>query len=407
MTRIGFYANTEGYGGSEVYLKSLIRGLKDKPYEIFLFCNQGFMVERILEQGQNITVVYFDKKPLNPHPAPATSAMDFKPSLKTIWWTLAPASVKLFFGFKRDSKRLSTIFKDYRLDILHANEVSPAPEAALCAAKAAGIQCVLGTFHALPKASEQFSWVYSLIKSLTFKNVDAAIFVSRASSEAWAKHTPIAKDKIHVVYNGIILDRYGPIPETEKQCYRDEFNIRPEDIVIGVAARLAKEKGHLDLVSAIGLIAPQLPNLRVLLMGEGDLTEPLKELIKSKNITGHFRFLGFRTDVDKINHILDLAVLPSTARESLPYALIEAMACSKPTVATRVGGVPEVVEEGITGLLVQAGNPKELAAAILAICQDNAKAKQMGERGRKKVEEYFTQERMLKETVDLYQKCLK
>jgi glycosyltransferase involved in cell wall biosynthesis len=123
-------------------------------------------------------------------------------------------------------------------------------------------------------------------------------------------------------------------------------------------------------------------------------------------IGGRVHFLGYRTDVADVTQVYDVAVLPSVAGEGLPHAVLEAMALRKPMVASRFSGIPEEVEEGVTGTLVPRGDVKGLAGAIIDLLTNPEKARAFGEAGRRRVEEKFALKRMLDETFALYEELL-
>ena len=160
-------------------------------------------------------------------------------------------------------------------------------------------------------------------------------------------------------------------------------------------ARLEPEKGHRYLLAAWPEIAQAVPNAWLLLVGDGSLTDALRAqaLALPPAARGRVVFAGGQTDVVAMTQALDLAVLPSL-REAQGIALLEAMAASVPVVASRVGGIPETIRDGIDGLLVPAADPDALAAAIVRLAHDAALRERLVASGRRRVEDHFSARRI-------------
>jgi glycosyltransferase involved in cell wall biosynthesis len=171
--------------------------------------------------------------------------------------------------------------------------------------------------------------------------------------------------------------------------------------VVGNVAALVPHKGQRDLIEAARLVVPQFPDARFVILGEGELRDPLERLIREHRLEKHVLLPGFRTDVIGCIKGFDLFVL-SSITEGLGTSLLDAMACAKPIVATRAGGIPEVVADGATGVLVPPRDPHALAEAIVRLLRDPAARQRMGDAGLARVRERFTVERMVAETAELY-----
>jgi glycosyltransferase involved in cell wall biosynthesis len=161
---------------------------------------------------------------------------------------------------------------------------------------------------------------------------------------------------------------------------------------VGAVGRLSPEKGFDVFVRAAAIVARHRPDVSFVLYGEGPLRPALEELIRREGLVGRFVLGGFRQDLPAVLPQLDVAV-SSSHTEGLPVALLEAMAAGLPVVATRVGGTPEVVADGVTGLLVPPNDPAALAAKVMALLDDPRRAA-MGEAGRRRVRDEFTFEAM-------------
>jgi len=160
-------------------------------------------------------------------------------------------------------------------------------------------------------------------------------------------------------------------------------------------------KGQRYLIEAAHLVVQKIPDARFVILGEGELREHLEHLVREHHLEKHVLLPGFRTDVIGCIKGFDLFVM-SSVTEGLGTSLLDAMACRKAIVGTRAGGIPEVVDEGRTGLLVEPRDPHQLADAILRLIQDEAMRKRMAEAGYARVRERFTVERMVADTAAVY-----
>ncbi|MQA31612.1 MAG: glycosyltransferase [Luteitalea sp.] len=171
--------------------------------------------------------------------------------------------------------------------------------------------------------------------------------------------------------------------------------------VVGNVAALVPHKGQRHLVEAARIVVRQVPDARFVILGEGELREPLERLVRGYSLEKHVLLPGFRTDVLGCIKGFDLFVL-SSITEGLGTSLLDAMACARPIVATRAGGIPEVVEHRVTGLLVEPRQDQALAGAIIEMLNDGERRRRMGEAGLSRVAQRFTLERMVAATADVY-----
>jgi L-malate glycosyltransferase len=145
-----------------------------------------------------------------------------------------------------------------------------------------------------------------------------------------------------------------------------------------------------------------VPDARVVILGEGELRAALEHQVKQLHLEKHVLLPGFREDVLALLKGFDIFVM-SSETEGLGTSILDAMACGKPVVATRTGGIPEVVEDGVTGLLVEPRDPKSLAQAITTLLQDGGRRAAMGAAGLARVRERFTVDRMVAATIAVYE----
>jgi glycosyltransferase involved in cell wall biosynthesis len=206
------------------------------------------------------------------------------------------------------------------------------------------------------------------------------------------------------VYNGIDVDaivaRSG-----DPGALRRSLGLSPQDLVCTTVGRLVPVKGHEDLIHAFGEAIASHPELCLVLVGEGELRGDLEDLARRLGLAERVRFTGWRDDVPELLSASDLFVLPSH-NEGLGLVLVEAMAKRLPAVATAVGGVPEVVSDGETGILVPPRAPDELARAIGELAADAERRTRMGEAGYGRAVERFSVESTVRRTEEIYREVL-
>jgi len=212
----------------------------------------------------------------------------------------------------------------------------------------------------------------------------------------------INRDKVKTIYNGIDLNRYNHSGRVAKGRLRDELNIPQDTLIISTIANLIPEKGIDCLLEAAKQVLLKSKNTLFLIVGAGKEMSFLKKLSQDLGITDHVIFLGFRDDMESILSSTDIFVCPSIWKEAFGLVIAEAMGCAKPVIASKVGGIPELVEDGITGILVPPGDSEKLAVAINQLIQNKDLRIILGKAGRKRAEKYFHLEGMVQRTINLY-----
>ncbi len=214
----------------------------------------------------------------------------------------------------------------------------------------------------------------------------------------------VSPGKIRVVNSSIDLSRFEEARSRRASLraeVRDELGLPHHDPVIGNVAALADHKSQTDLIAAVPALLREIPAARVIIAGEGKLRPALEAQIRSLGLGERVRILGFRSDVPRLLAALDLFVM-SSKLEGFCNSVLEAFAMSLPVVATRAGGLPEMVFDGETGLLTPVHDPASLAAALVRMLGDGEMARRMAEAGRRLVESQYTAERMVERTRAAY-----
>ena len=208
---------------------------------------------------------------------------------------------------------------------------------------------------------------------------------------------------VSLIYNGIDLARYDQMVPC---CtLREEYGLPPEGPLVGVVARLEQEKGHPTLIDAWPTVLASFPAATLLMIGEGSRLDALTTQVRDLGLERSVIFTGRRDDVPEVTKSLDVAVLPSY-REAQGLTILEAMALSRPVVASNVGGIPEMIEDGRTGLLVRPHDPTALADAILRLLRDHPLADTLARAGHDMVHERFCVELMVRAVESIYDEAL-
>jgi glycosyltransferase involved in cell wall biosynthesis len=235
-----------------------------------------------------------------------------------------------------------------------------------------------------------------LMRQLT-PHMDQLIAVSQSIVKKIAAEERLGAP-VKLIYNGVDLQRFD---RQEPSTIREEYGLEPGSRIVGVVARLEPEKGHQTLIEAWPHVLHTSPDAYLLIVGEGSRRDFLEQWASAHKVAHRVIFTGRRDDVPAVTAAFDVAVLPSW-REAQGLSILEAMALSRPVVASDVGGIPEMIQDGETGLLVEHDNPVALAAAITRLLQDRALAERIATAGHDLVHERFCVELMVKAIEEIY-----
>jgi len=211
---------------------------------------------------------------------------------------------------------------------------------------------------------------------------------------------------IRVLYTGVNLRRFQPVPGEDLADLRGELAIKTDERAVVAAAYLVAGKGMRDLVAASPALLREHSNAVFVIVGDGPELEPLRALARELGVSERFRFPGLRSDVNRFMGLADVVVVPSVYRDTAPLAVVEAMASGRPVIGTRVGGIPELIADGETGILVDPQAPQQLASALIGLLADSQLARAMGAAGRQRAERLFSADRWINETIAFYQEHL-
>ena len=229
------------------------------------------------------------------------------------------------------------------------------------------------------------------------------VAVSQGVAKSLIESRVVPKDKVTVIYNGIETSNFDDLPCAIKRV-RKEFGINDTDILIGSVGRLSEEKGYKYLVEAAKIVCEKYNHAKIMIVGPGKLREVLYQQISKLNLRNKFILTGYREDIPEILQSFDIFVLPSLT-EGLPLSLLEAMASGKPVVASAVGGTPEVIQHGVTGILVPPKDSQALAQGVISIIRDKTYTL-YGKAGKLLVQKNFDFSRTAAEYKHLYLQVL-
>lgn len=339
-----------------------------------------FLVREIQRRGYPVTFVVQPKSPLH-HKAKEAGLSVLPVRMRSE--ADAAAMVRLAFFMKMKKCRLVHFHDAHSLAVGGA------------AASLAGIPLRVMTRRVdFPLKKNFFS------KRKYQKNLDALIAISKGVKKVMVEGG-VDSRLIKVISSGIDFSPYTNIMPCE--YLRQELSFKAKDFLVGIIAHLADHKGHKYLIRAAKILKEKAPRIKVIIVGRGPLEMELKQESRKSHVDDMVYFLGYREDIPQILCSLDVFVL-SSYLEGMGSTILDAMACSLPVVATRTGGIPEVVEDKETGLLVPPKDSGALAEAILSLYKDKKYAEKLGRKGSEVVREKFSAESMAGKVINLYEK---
>lgn len=229
------------------------------------------------------------------------------------------------------------------------------------------------------------------------------VTVSESVRQYMIHEEGISPEKVVAVPTGVNLERFDPV--NSKGGLKAELGLKESTPLAGMIAIFRKKKGHHILLEAVPDILKAVPDAKFVLAGNGPTEEKIKEMSREMGIDRHMVFLGLRPDIPSVLKSIDVFVLP-TLQEALGTSLLEAMAMEKPVVTSNIDGIPEIVKDGVTGLLVKPGDSAGLAQAVISLLRNGEKARAMGLEGRKITESGYTVDRMVEGMHRVYRSLL-
>lgn len=355
--------------------------LKGQGYRVYGICSKGRWFDSIGRSGiklKNITI----KRKISP-------------------LSDAVALARMFFYFKKE-----------KFQIVHTHTPKPGFLGQI-AAKLAGVPVVINTVHGFysrENSSVAKTTAFVFVEKISGFFSDKIFSQSKEYMRMAFEKKICARSKLDFLGNGIDLEKFNSsrfTPEFIAQK-KTELGISHEAKIVGVAGRLVKEKGFLDLFEALKIICNRFSNIILIVAGPEDFEKKdaiSKDIVKKYGIDEHVKFIGEREDMDEIYPLMDIFVLPSH-REGLPRSLLEASAEKKPIVATNIQGCREAVDDQKTGILVPVRNPEKLAEAIAFFLLHPEEAMRMGENACLKAKKEFDENLIFEKIKNAYENLL-
>ena len=291
--------------------------------------------------------------------------------------------------------RLLSIIRKENPDIIHLHSRRGADILGGIAARLSGTRCILTR-----RVDNPENRLWANVKYRLYHHV---VTISEGIREVLVTEG-VPEGKITCVHSAVDVDLYSRT--FDREWFDEEFGLREGSLACGVVAQFIERKGHRFLLRAVPEILKAVPGVIFLFFGKGPVEDQLKSRCRELGIEEHVLFAGFRDDLDRIMGCLDLVIHPALM-EGLGVSLLQAAAAGVPIVGTRVGGIPEIVRDGVNGYLIPPGDVPSLMDATTRIITDRDLARQLGENGKRIVSEHFSIESMVEGNIGVYRDLMR
>ena len=379
MKRILYlHAGAEMYGADKVLLE-LIKGLDSKEFEAHVILpNDGVLVEALRQVGAKVSVLDY----------PILRRKYFNPK----------GILEYLKSYRRYSQKIAQYVRENGIDLVHNNTTAVLEGIYLKRKVKLPLVWHVHEIIVKPKAISNF------INFLMGRYADTIVTVSNAVANHVKQSRYVKDDQIQVIYNGVDNAVYH---EIDASSVRDQFGIAQDALVIGMVGRVNAWKGQGDFLEAVTPILQANPKTVAFLAGsafEGEewRVDELEKAISASPVAGQIKRIDYYSKTIELYNMFDIFVLPSTNPDPLPTVVLEAMACGKPVVGYRHGGVCEMVKEGENGLLATPNKPAELSKAIQELAGNTEKREQLGSASVQRQKEFFSLESYIRNFSELY-----
>jgi len=294
--------------------------------------------------------------------------------------------------------KLAAALRKSQADVIHTHMYF-ASTIGRIAGKIAGIKIIFTHVHS---SYEHYNPRNLFIEKILSKMTHKVICISNNVRDFVINVEKVDPSRVVIVYNGISLVKVSPRGEI-----REAFRVSEGDIIITMVANLFENKGHKVLLKALSLLVERYGDIKCWIIGQGPLRQELEEYVQQLNLSQRIVFWGERYDVPQLLSASDLFILSTIRREGLAISLIEALAYKVPIIATKVGGIPEVITDKVNGLLIAPNEPFLLASAIEELLNNPDESYQYAQTGFKRFKNQFESITMVRKIESLYKEALK
>lgn len=360
-----------GGGGQVTYVTRLATELTRLGHEVTIGCREGsVLVAHAQEAGCSVYDRFVFKGGFRP----------------LVWW--------------RDLREARRYLRERTPDIIHVNGSQDHWIFALANRSLRRRCCLLRTRHNTYTVKNHWA-----NRRLNRHWTDYQIVVCEVVRRQLASQSAFDGRRMCSIHNGVDTERFKPDLEARTRA-REEFGYTEEHVVCGIAARLVPAKGHEFLFKATAHLKDTFPNLRLLVLGQGNLEAQLRQMTIDLGIQDIVQFAGFREDMAYCTQAFDIGALPSIDCDTSSFSLKEEMASGKPVIASDYGGLKEIVNDGLEGLVVPAGSVAPLGSALRRLIRDPEARRHMGEAGRDRVLRDFAVEVFAQRTLTAYHRAI-
>ena len=376
--KILYLITKSNWGGAQRYVFDLASELKDKHEVIVGLGGEGTL--KINLEKENVRVISIKQL-----------GRDVK----------ASSDLKSFFDILK-------ILKKEKPDVVHLNSSKIGIIGAL-ACRVAGIKKIIFTAHGWAFNEDRPAWQKLLIKTIAYSTIilcHKTIAVSKNIADSFLRW-PFTKNKIIVVHNGIekieFIEKEKALKEltSHSPILKEAIETTKEPLVVGMIGELHKIKGQIYAIEAIKDLLKEFPNILLLIIGGGEEEKKLNEAINKLELKRNVFLLGHIPKASRYLKAFDIFLLASLS-EALAYVVLEAGQAGLPVVATNVGGIPEIISNNETGILIKSKNTKEIVLGIKCMIKNPENKKFLGEKLRSEIEAKFTLKNMLDGTTKIY-----
>ena len=301
-------------------------------------------------------------------------------------------------GAARQAVRLIRLFRTERTDIVHSHDAYTSVYATFCA-RMAGVRGVIASRRSWHSPHLQGRILRA--NRVAYRFAHRVVGNSPSVSRLVESESGISASRIVTIPNFLDEESFAPLPVAERRRMLDALGVPEGAFVVGIVARLSPVKDHATLLRAIASLRDRIPALHCILVGDGPERASIEALAGALGIEDIVHLAGERAQPPNLHGLFDVSVLCSTS-EAFPNSVLEAMAASRPVVATDVGGTPDAVQEGTTGLLVRPGDPSGLAEAILRLHREPALRGRLGNAAQAAARAGYSAEAVIRQVEALY-----